>query len=86
MRQFGRDPIGSATSCFEHSAAAAAQYSAGMSEENDESDSSAPLTDAAATPDQAAFDEYARMTARTAVWPIGALSAFALSARAKKNP
>ncbi len=56
-----------------------------MPEEKDELVSPQPANDTATALDQAAFDEYAQMAARTAIWPIGALSAFAMETRNKKT-
>jgi hypothetical protein len=57
-----------------------------MSEEKDEPAAPMPIAgDAPAETDQAAFDEFAQMAAKTAIWPIGALSAFAISSGTKRK-
>jgi hypothetical protein len=57
-----------------------------MPEEKDEPASSVTgAADTLAEPDQAAFDEFAQMAAKTAIWPIGTLSAFAAASGTKKK-
>jgi hypothetical protein len=55
-----------------------------MREHKDEAAATAPAAEAPEAAKQP-FDDFAATAARTAVWPVGALSAFATSAEIKKK-